>query len=68
MKSSVILILKSQTVAIKVKKLLALNGISASTVKRPSPSGCRFGILIPAQSVGKASAILDRQGISYTDA
>ncbi len=59
-------IMRSETQAIKAKKLLAANGIVASVYKSTSRDGCSYGISFPAPSYQSVVSLLNASGISFT--
>lgn len=59
-------IMRSETQAIKARKLLASNGISASVYKSTSKEGCIYGITFPNHVYQAVVSLLNANGISFT--
>lgn len=65
-----ILIMTSQTIAMKAKRLLEKNGIYTRIVRpspKSTPKGCSFGLQIDAAILSVAIKYLDQNSISYGD-
>lgn len=64
MNAEVIIVLRSVTHAMKSKKLLRENGISAFVVKPPhSEEGCGYGVSVSALNADAATEILKKNRI-----
>lgn len=63
MSTSIFFALRSPTLAMKAKKLLAYHKISASVVKKPSKNGCDYGISVFEKDEGNAASILKKGGL-----
>lgn len=64
-----IIVTGSQTSAIKAMRLLEKEGIFSKTVRAPkSPTkGCRFGVEVSFYHLARATSLLDRARINYSD-
>ena len=59
-------IMRSETQAIKAKKLLTSHSIAATVYKSTSPDGCSYGIAVPLQGYQSAVSLFNESGIPFT--
>jgi hypothetical protein len=66
MNSERFFIMRSQTTAIKAKRLLSANGITSSSFKSASPGGCAYVVSVASSDYPSAKSLLTHGGISFT--
>ena len=64
--NNVIITVGSVTYAIKLKKLLAREGIKSSLVKKESANGCTHGVELAEADFLAAVVVIRENGIEYT--
>jgi hypothetical protein len=66
MKSGRSFIMRSQTTAIKAKRLLYAHGISSVVYKSTLASGCAYAVSVSPTDYEKALAVITAEGIEFT--